>query len=607
MHIVRFVGGLGNQLFQLQLYERLTEEYGSKCVYADASYYDSTVCHSGFELSDRIALNTIATIPRKHVVVDERNFDSIKRDDERVYYYDGYWQSVSYFPNTSSLVERFFSAIQLDGRNRECLDKVRDSDTSVSVHARRGDYVEHFLHGNITNRAYYQNAIDYVCGSHENAVFFVFSDDIEWCRNSLHFGTNEVVYVDWNSDDVCADMLLMSKCRINIISNSSFSWWAQHINKREDKILIAPEYWFNDESNEHHPETDDAVLIPNFHAHDTCLDPFFSIIIPAYNVKHVIRRCLASVLNQTFEDYEVIIVNDGSADDTCKVVEEYSTRDKRIRTVEHDDNRSLLAARISGMQEATGEYIFFVDSDDYIDEKTCETLHNHLSKKRADIVEYSYVTEPGKEMVSASCQNVKPEDVLHGRHCETVWNKCYSRNLVERSLDQMESFYCNMGEDGYFSTIFFANCDCFYGIENALYHYVGISGMSNNNKEIPVEKHIQSLKNRDENLRRYADLYGNLDDIGIGELFARDVRSVGILCAYSRNTFQSKKEYLLKIDEMCNTELFRMYLSSKRGFIDAVKGRKVIVIIQSGILFVLRIIRESFSVLCYNPSSEVKG
>ena len=86
MHIVRFTGGLGNQLFQLQLYERLIEIYGHETVYADVSYYKSNPCHSGFELKGKVELNTIDRVPRKKILIDETTFDNnLMNINEEVY------------------------------------------------------------------------------------------------------------------------------------------------------------------------------------------------------------------------------------------------------------------------------------------------------------------------------------------------------------------------------------------------------------------------------------------------------------------------------------------------------------------------------------------
>ena len=93
--------------------------------------------------------------------------------------------------------------------------------------------------------------------------------------------------------------------------------------------------------------------------------PKVSVIVPVYNVEKYLKQCLDSIVNQTYKNLEIIIVNDGTKDNSMKIVEEY-LQDKRIKVI-NKENGGLSSARNRGIEEATGEYISFVDSDDYID------------------------------------------------------------------------------------------------------------------------------------------------------------------------------------------------------------------------------------------------
>lgn len=105
------------------------------------------------------------------------------------------------------------------------------------------------------------------------------------------------------------------------------------------------------------------------------LQPKVSVIIPVYNVDPYLRECLESVVNQTLLDIEIICVNDGSTDNSPAILEEYRAKDSRI-TVFTQENRGLSAARNRGMDLARGEYIYFIDSDDYVEPETLErTVH----------------------------------------------------------------------------------------------------------------------------------------------------------------------------------------------------------------------------------------
>lgn len=108
------------------------------------------------------------------------------------------------------------------------------------------------------------------------------------------------------------------------------------------------------------------------------------IIIPVYNVEKYLRRCIASVLLQSFQDFEIILVNDGSTDQSGKICDEYARMDSRI-TVIHKENGGLSEARNYGLDRNNNEYIVFVDSDDYIDSRYLEILYCIMQEKHADI------------------------------------------------------------------------------------------------------------------------------------------------------------------------------------------------------------------------------
>jgi glycosyltransferase involved in cell wall biosynthesis len=112
-----------------------------------------------------------------------------------------------------------------------------------------------------------------------------------------------------------------------------------------------------------------------------------SIIIAAYNVESYICKCLDSVIKQTFKEIEIIVVNDGSTDNTLKEIKEKAGIDNRIKIIDKR-NEGLIEARKSGFKEATGEYVLFIDGDDWIDEHTVEVLYNKAKSEDYDIVGY---------------------------------------------------------------------------------------------------------------------------------------------------------------------------------------------------------------------------
>ena len=113
--------------------------------------------------------------------------------------------------------------------------------------------------------------------------------------------------------------------------------------------------------------------------------PKVSIIIPVYNVEKYLYQCLESVEKQTLKDIEVIVVDDGSPDESYKVYQEFEKRDSRFKTL-RKENGGVSRARNTGLESATGEYVLFIDSDDWMTEDACEILYSEAVNKKADMV-----------------------------------------------------------------------------------------------------------------------------------------------------------------------------------------------------------------------------
>ena len=113
--------------------------------------------------------------------------------------------------------------------------------------------------------------------------------------------------------------------------------------------------------------------------------PLVSVLIPVYNVEKYLSRCLDSLINQTLTDIEIICVNDGSTDDSLKILRQYQEKDNRIVIVDKK-NGGLPSARNAGLDRARGQYVGFVDSDDYVEPSMFETLYKTAKKKNSEVV-----------------------------------------------------------------------------------------------------------------------------------------------------------------------------------------------------------------------------
>ena len=138
----------------------------------------------------------------------------------------------------------------------------------------------------------------------------------------------------------------------------------------------------------------------------------FSVIVPIYNIEKYLRRCIDSVLAQSFTDYELILVDDGSPDNCKNICDEYAAKDARIKVI-HKENGGLVSARQAGISMASGDYVFHLDGDDAILPDALESAYKIICDTNADIVSFSYKT----------CVDGKIGDVVDDLIEEGLYNK----------------------------------------------------------------------------------------------------------------------------------------------------------------------------------------
>ena len=275
MIIANLVGGLGNQMFQYAAGRALSLERGVP-LRIDVGEFSHHSIHQGFELgrvfaapvaliesadlyevlgwrSFRPAMRVLsrpeARFIRGNSLVVEPHFhyfSGIKQVPSSCYL-RGYWQSERYFSTASDSIRADFTfCLPMSEKNEQVAAEI-SSAKAVSLHVRRGDYVNdpHTLsvHG-VCSLEYYGRAVRYVAERVTDPIFFVFSDDTDWVKKHLQIN-HPCRYVDHNrGQESYNDMRLMSLCKHHIIANSSFSWWGAWLNSGSDKIVVAPVRWF---------------------------------------------------------------------------------------------------------------------------------------------------------------------------------------------------------------------------------------------------------------------------------------------------------------------------------------------------------------------------
>ncbi|MCU0680114.1 MAG: alpha-1,2-fucosyltransferase [Planctomycetes bacterium] len=265
MFIINLNNGLGNQMFQYALGRSLSEATGQK-FYLDLTYYrwpnfrETPRCYelNKFNIKENILSRPLSEYWHVRRLLQkffpcskyfkEKSFDffpevlALKSNK----YLEGYWQSPHYFEKYREIIVKDFTLKKISSLAQKWQQIILNTKNAVAVHVRRGDYVKNAkiaaIHGSC-DLTYYHNCQQDLLSKVENPVFFCFSDDREFLeKNFIWLG--KINLVSHPDLDAAEEIFLMSLCQHQIISNSTFSWWAAWLNSYPQKIVYAPKQWF---------------------------------------------------------------------------------------------------------------------------------------------------------------------------------------------------------------------------------------------------------------------------------------------------------------------------------------------------------------------------
>ena len=220
-----------------------------------------------------------------------------------------------------------------------------------------------------------------------------------------------------------------------------------------------------------------------------------SVIVPAYNAEQFLPKTLESILGQTYQALEVIVVNDASTDGTAAVIDHYAALDQRIRAVHKAQNEGVSYARNDALELASGEYLLFVDSDDWIEPDTCLKALTAMAEHGADLVLWSYIREVGtdprpkqlfigpktfdaaavREKLYRRMAGAYGEELAHPENADalcTIWGKLYRRELIEKNRIRFPDIRkTGTYEDGLFNLEVLCHVRKAVYLDEYLYHY----------------------------------------------------------------------------------------------------------------------------------------
>ena len=267
-------------------------------------------------------------------------------------------------------------------------------------------------------------------------------------------------------------------------------------------------------------------------------NPKVSIIIPVYNAASALRRCLDSVLKQEFTDFELLLMDDGSSDESPAILDEYAGKDSRIRLV-HKNNSGVSDTRNQALDLARGSYVQFLDADDWIAPEATKLMVRAMEQKKADLVVTDFYRVVGEHVshkgdieedslmdlqTFAGYMMENPADFYYG----VIWNKLYSRQIIEENQIRMdpEVSWC---EDFLFNMEYLLHCRGIFALQVPVYYYVKTEG-SLVSQGLSITKTVEMKASV---FRYYNDFFARVYDPEDYE--ARRIQIYGFLGAFARD------------------------------------------------------------------------
>ena len=212
-----------------------------------------------------------------------------------------------------------------------------------------------------------------------------------------------------------------------------------------------------------------------------------SVIIPVYKAEYFLDKCVNSIINQTYENLEIILVDDGSPDNSPKMCDEWAKKDKRIKVI-HKENGGASSARNKGLEDCTGDYIYFCDSDDFIEINCIEKLVDKIKDNDVVIMGYNKVNGDkitAKVYNDKLSQNEFISEIIHEWDFGLLWNKLYKKEFIKSKFN--EKF--KIREDLLFNSEYFKNVKKIGLINEPLYNYIdNPNSLTKGAKTIPFEQ-----------------------------------------------------------------------------------------------------------------------
>lgn len=426
MIITHIMGGIGNQLFQYACGRALAQKYNTELkLDLTQAKADKNSHHNYYRLGEFNIRENFATpeeIASLQTFEEERVngvpgvfFPKILDAPDNIFL-KGYWQSEKYFSDIADIIRREYTLKNPLGEvSNSWLKKILAAECAVSLHLRHGDYLTPLLRNDfgVLPTEYYRICVDELKKTFPNLKLFVFSDDLAWAKENLNFGV-PIEFVEGCERDA-EELYLMSRCKHNIISHSTFSWWGAWLNQNPDKKVFAPYPWMRNPDGFYDIIPDSWTKIPvdyEKHAYDE-FPPLLSIILYVENNLDTIGISTSSILSQDFKDYEIVIV-DASTDGSGEFCRKFSGNPK-VTFVRASRLIGKFAAWNLGVECARGDYVLFLTGKDFIlmnvIKMLAQFMYNYLKMNvESQNGAYIDVKNYGKVFPNVFCSTLRLEE-----------------------------------------------------------------------------------------------------------------------------------------------------------------------------------------------------
>ncbi len=308
---------------------------------------------------------------------------------------------------------------------------------------------------------------------------------------------------------------------------------------------------------------------------------YLSIIIPVYNAEKYLRKCVDSILSQSFEDYELILVDDGSTDKSGEICDEYAVKDKRVKTL-HVGNGGPSKARNYALNLANGEYVEFIDSDDCLIENSLQEMYEISKEQKESVIiansvvvdENNKVLQPlylknnGTKNVSGLLSSITPLNKAILLHY--LWNKWYRRQIIEDNNIRFDE-KLRLGEDFIFNCKVFGEINTIAINKNNLYYYY-----KRNNESLSSKFNFDELNRRRVMDTAFINLFKEKEIFDINQDHIEEM--IGAIALSSIRAVESKnsprrRQQLQYVKGFLNSEyhsylLCHLYSKNKKSIAD---------------------------------------